>query len=178
MSTHAVLLLIAASFVLLPAGLVAPGLVISRRRKAEAEGRDPLPEPLPELEEGAALEARWDAYWAASRAYDHALLADLNDHLGATLALEEDFAAACDQIVKRFAVRAIERQAAIASAWGGWDSDIERRADLIVEACGHSLAAQAHRLAVEVAECTSTQWTEADGAALAAHIDAQGLVAA
>lgn len=128
----------------------------------------PAAEPEPD-----DLDAKWATYWANSQAYDNALRADLNDYVGWAASLEERFALDCDQVVKRFAITAVMRQAELASEWGGWACDIERRADIIVEHVGGSLAAFNHELRVEIAECTETAWTEADAQALAEHVDAE-----
>ncbi len=129
---------------------------------------DPEADAAPEPDD---LDAKWGAYWANSAAQDNALRADLNDYVGWAATLEERFALDCDRVIKNFAITATQVQAEMGSGYGGWSSDIERRASLIVKRVGGSLATFNHELRVEVAECTETAWTEADGLALAEHID-------
>ncbi|HEX5997289.1 MAG TPA: hypothetical protein VFY84_19285 [Jiangellales bacterium] len=146
-----------------------PGALIKRSRSRVAvqnvaDFRDTLPAPADALDdpEQAELDAKWSAYWANSRAQDNALRADLNAYVGEMAGLEERFSIECDQVVKRFTISALARQREIASGWGGWRSNVEREADLIVERVGHSLPVLAHELAVEKAECTDTgSWNEA-----------------
>jgi hypothetical protein len=107
------------------------------------------------------LDAMWAAYWSNSRAEENALRADLNDWVGWAAALEDRFALECDRIVKEFAVAAITLQAETASVKGGWKSDVDRRADVIIQRVDGSVAKLNHELKVEVAECTATgSWNE------------------
>jgi hypothetical protein len=117
------------------------------------------------------LDAKWNTYWANSRAEENALRADLNDWVGWAAELEERFTLDCDRVIKQFAIDAETLQADLGSRLGGWENDVDRRSDILIQRTGGSLAVLKHELQVELAECTATQWTTADGEALAAYID-------
>jgi hypothetical protein len=157
-----------------------PGRLIRRRARREAmqavaDFRDTLP-PEVELDadaEQVTLDAKWELYWRESAAYAQALTADINAYVGDVAAIVDRFEQACDARIKRFTIEAIEIEQERASEWGGWSSNIDREASKIIAKARGSLALFNHQLRVEVAECTQTQWTQADSEALNAYAAAQ-----
>lgn len=144
--------------------------------QAVAAFRDTLPDPAaldPEQAEQEALDAKWASFWRERDREALILATALVDSAAEDEARADRFAAACDDVVKRFAAAAVELQQAHACRLGGWESEIERQAVLIVERSGHCLARQAHALAVEAAECTETLWTEDDAQALNEYLDSE-----
>jgi hypothetical protein len=175
------LLLLVLAAVLIVALSALPKMLIERNdKRAVIEAVDEYRSTLP-IDDTVTvvdssdidLDAKWNTYWANSRAEENALRADLNDWVGWAAELEDRFILDCNRVIKQFTVDAITLQAETASRLGGWKSDVDRRSDVIIANSDHSIAKLNHALKIEVAECTATQWTKEDGEALAAYIDSE-----
>lgn len=124
-------------------------------------------------DEQVELDERWERYWAQSDRDGLVLATRLVDYAADQEALVERFAGECEQIIKQFTEDAVVVYHRIGNDFGGWKNDIEREAAKFYTRAGGDIHVFSHQVAVEVAECTDTQWSHEDARQLAEYINAQ-----
>lgn len=168
------ILLFAAPIVLLALSAV-PGALIKRAKArtavdAVADFRDTLA-PAADPEQ-AALDAKWNEYWAESDA--QWLRSDLRARLlsndEAVSEIVDAFEADCEAIVKRFITDALRTCRRHANAYGRWADDTAREADRWYTMAVTNHTTVGHLVEQEI---TDTRWTAHDTRALNAYLEEQ-----